>query len=107
MHTIFKYVDKTTQEPLGYHLDTWCNIGEKQYAKRYDLDTPEKIESQKQIIENNLKYILDGDGGVFRDIHNRNKKVAFKNLSFKDVEIVIEQVEEVPLTYNVRVYEGE
>lgn len=78
---IFKYINKNTGELIGYHLSTFCQVGKKEQAKRYQCtDGPE---AQMEIIRKNLKSTLetkDTDKGMN----------DFKCLSYDEVELEAE-----------------
>lgn len=88
---IFKYTNKNTGELIGYHLSTFCQVGKKENAKRYQCTGGP--EAQMEIIRRNLKGTLeikDSDNGLFSGIIKDIKKNDFNNLSFEEVELEAE-----------------
>jgi hypothetical protein len=104
MNTIFKYVTKDGRE-IGYHLSTFCQVGPREKAKQYPCETPESVESQRQIILKNAKYMLDATNttslfaGIYADIREQH----FTGLTFEDIDLVVEETEvpEAPLTFTM------
>lgn len=86
---IFKYVNKNTNEEIGYHLSTFCQVGPKEKAKRYQCS--KGTESQIEIILTNLRSTLNPrEGSIF---YETNKSIAeryFPGLKFEDIELQAE-----------------
>ena len=97
MSTVFKYINKKTNETIGYHLSTFCQTGPKERAKRYSCETPEAIERQKEIISRNLKSVLEereeseGISAVIDAMKNQSKE-GFEGLSLDDISLEYESV---------------
>jgi hypothetical protein len=94
MNTVFKYVTRDGRE-LGYHLSTFCQVGPIEKAKQYECDTPERVESQRQTILNNVKHVLDATNttSVFASVHADTRERYFPGLTFEDIELVAEQID--------------
>ena len=94
MNIIFKYVTKDGRE-IGYHLTTFCQVGPKERAKQYPCETPEDVESQRQIILKNARHMLDATNttslfaGVYADIREQ----YFTGLTAEDVDLVAEETD--------------
>ncbi len=86
---IFKYINNITGKEIGYHLSTFCQVGKKESAKRYQCTNGP--ENQIETIRKNLKYTLNPkQEGIFSDL---NKSIAdnyFKGLKYEDVDLVAE-----------------
>lgn len=86
---IFKYVNKNTRELIGYHLSTFCQVGNKEDAKRYTCSNG--YENQLEVISKNLKSTLNPNStGMFSSITKSIRENDFKNLKFEEVEIYSE-----------------
>lgn len=88
---IFKYINKNTGELIGYHLSTFCQVGPKESAKRYQCKNGP--EEQMEVIRENVKHVLnikDSDEGIFSGITKSIKKNDFKGLSYEEVELEAE-----------------
>lgn len=80
------YYRKDTDERIGYHADTFCNMtNDILEAKRYSSDNPYP---QLKIIFNNLKSLFKGypSDGIFSEITNRAKE-AFGNITLDNIYI--------------------
>lgn len=102
---IFKY--KTKDGDIGYHLDTWCNVGERNRAKHYTC-TSKTVDEQKKVILTNLKSILSADINSTDSWERLRAEYAqrnFPSLSFGDIELVEEEVEDVELVYITQIIE--
>lgn len=94
---IFKYLKKENNELLGYHLDTFGQLGSKELAKRYGSknSTSEQKQSQLETIKNNLKTRLNPKkDGIFYEAYKYQKETQYKNLNFEEIDIQIEDVNE-------------
>lgn len=88
---IFKYVNTRTNEDIGYHLSTFCQVGKKEDAKRYTCS--KGPEEQRQIILNNLKYALgvrEGDNGLFTTTYLLIQERYFKGVNFEEIDLIPE-----------------
>jgi len=104
MNTIFKYVTKDGRE-IGYHLSTFCQVGTKEKAKQYPCETPEKVESQRQIILKNAKHMLDATNTTswFASVHAVTREKYFPGLTIEDIDLIAEETDipEGPLVFTV------
>lgn len=108
---IFKYYNKGTGQFIGYHTSTFCqNSKVESTAKRYSCETEEQIEKQKEIILDNLKSTLntteedtkkEGLSGLFKGIAYEVKNKYYPNLSFDDIELISEKVEDVEIKHKI------
>jgi hypothetical protein len=89
---IFKYIKKSDNSLIGYHLDTFCSIGgDKKDAKHYKC-VANSVEEQKEIISNNFQYVMKD--------REKNSKYL-KGLNFEDVIIEAEEVPDVEIVYSL------
>jgi NACalpha-BTF3-like transcription factor len=104
MNTIFKYVTKDGRE-IGYHLSTFCQVGPREKAKQYPLETPEMVELQRQVILKNAKHMLDTTNttSLFAGVHADIREQHFTGLAFEDIDLVAEETEvpEAPLRVTI------
>ncbi len=102
--TIYSYRNKGTGTFIGFHIDTFCSTSQNEdSAKRYMANTPEKIESQKQVILKNLKHILnpENDKALFGGINKKVRETCFPGLTFDDIEMLHKEVEDVKISNRV------
>ena len=101
---VFKYIRKDNGELLGYHLDTFGNLGSKEHAKRYGSyeDTPESRVSQTEIIQQGLNSRLNPTpGSMFYEFRVEQKATEYQGLEADQIELVLEEVEYVDVTLKV------
>jgi len=68
MSILFKYIKKSDNSLIGYHLDSFCQCGKKEHAKPYGCDTADEITTQLAVITKNFEgmfKIKEGDDGLF------------------------------------------
>ncbi len=95
---IFKYQTKEGKF-IGFHASTFCQtVQEESKAKHYGCIGDEEVKAQKETISNNLKYALDKQG-VIADTY-------FKGLTFEDVELIPQFVQDKQLVYSFHDLEG-
>ena len=91
--TIFKYIRKSDNSLIGYHLDSFCSVGPKEQAKQYMCETPEEIERQMEIIKGNFKYIINGPKkDSFVRLITEGRPNQFGDLLFSEIELVAEVI---------------
>ena len=102
--TIYSYRNKGTGQFIGFHIDTFCSTSQNEdSAKRYRANTPENIESQRQVILKNLKHILnpENDKGLFRGINKSVREKWFKGLSIEDITLEDRNVPDVEIKHKI------
>jgi hypothetical protein len=98
---VFKYIRKDNGELLGYHLDTFGNLGSKEHAKRYggEVDTEERKASQTETIQQGLESRLNPTpGSIFYEFRVEQKATEYQGLEADQIELVLEEVEYVDVT---------
>jgi hypothetical protein len=101
---VFKYIRKDNGELLGYHLDTFGNLGSKEHAKRYGdyEDTPERKVLQTKSLQRNLESRLDPkEGSWLENILKELKATDYQGLEADQIELVLEEVEYVDVVLKV------
>lgn len=100
---VFKYIKKSDNSLIGYHLSIFCQCGTLEQAKRYEC-TDETVEKQKQIIQNNFNSVInateENQSGKFINLFPIKDKY-FNGLSQDDVEIQYEDVPDVEIIHKV------
>lgn len=101
---IFKYIKKSDNSLIGYHLSTFCQNGPKERAKRYSCKTPEEVQKQLETIRKNFQYTMSATSETnhfFNDAELKIQANYFPNLKFEDVEIIPEEVEDTNTKVNL------
>ena len=102
---VFKYLRKDNGELLGYHLDTFGNLGSKEQAKRYGgygEDTDETRKSQTETIQRNLEFRLNPvEGSMFYEFRVKQKETEYQGLNADQIDLVLEEVETVDVIKKV------
>lgn len=101
---VFKYLRKDNGKLLGYHLDTFGQLGSKEHAKRYggESDTEEEKESQTKVLQSTLESRLHPvEGSMFYEFRVNQKATEYEGLDADQVELVLEEVEHTPVTLKV------
>jgi hypothetical protein len=101
---IFKYLRKDNGKLLGYHLDTFGQLGSKEHAKKYGekVDTEESKIQQTKTIKKNLESRLNPiKGQMFYDIRVKQKATEYQGLEANQIDVVLEEVEHVDVTLKV------
>ena len=101
---VFKYLRKDNGELLGYHLDTFGNLGSKEHAKRYgnEVDTEESRINQTSTLQRNLESRLKPkEGSWLEDILKKLKATEYQGLEADQIELVLEEVEHVDVVRKV------
>jgi hypothetical protein len=101
---VFKYLRKDNGKLLGYHLDTFGNLGSKEHAKRYggEVDTEESKASQTETIQENLEFRLSPvEGSMFYEFRVKQKETEYQGLEADQIELVLEEVQHVDVTLKV------
>ena len=101
---VFKYLRKDNGYLLGFHLDTFGNLGSKEEAKRYgrEVDTEESKVSQTETIQRNLESRLNPvEGQIFYEFRVKQKATEYQGLDADQIELVLEDVEHVDVTLKV------
>lgn len=98
---LFKYIKKANNSLIGYHLSTFCQVGEKERAKHYEC-TSENVDKQLAVIQKNFANVInateENQKGKFFNMLPI-KEEYFKDLSQDDVEIQYEEVPDVNIVY--------
>jgi hypothetical protein len=95
---VFKVVRKSDNSVIGYRLDTMGSLGTMEQAKRYSCETDEEIERQRQIIDKNLKTMLNetaeqlAESFIVGPILKAVKLEFYDGLTSDDVELTHEVV---------------
>ena len=100
----FKYLRKDNGELLGYHLDTFGQLGSKEHAKRYggEVDTEESRVSQTETVQRNLEFRLSPvEGSMFYEFRVKQKETEYQGLEADQIELVLEEVQHVDVTLKV------
>lgn len=102
---IVKYVRKDNGKLLGYHLDTFGNLGSKEHAKKYGntlIDSEENKQSQINTIKNNLQYRLNvNENSWLYEFCIKQKVEQYENLNINDIDILVEDIEYEPQSIKV------
>lgn len=101
---VFKYLRKDNGELLGYHLDTFGQLGSKEHAKRYgdEFDTEESKKSQTKVIQQGLESRLNPTpGSMFYEFRVEQKATDYQGLDADQVELVLEEVDFVHTTTKI------
>lgn len=56
---LFKYINKKDNTLIGYHLSTFCQVGDKDEAKQYSCKTVDEIKDQQTIIQKNFNTVIN------------------------------------------------
>jgi len=104
---VFKYIRKDNGELLGYHLDTFGNLGSKEHAKRYgnEVDTEESRIRQTETLQGTLESRLNlndlKEGSWLENILKELKATDYQGLEADQIELVLEEVEHVDVVLKV------
>lgn len=91
---IFKYQTKDGKF-IGFHASTFCQTVEKEENAKHYSCVGDEVEQQKEIILNNFKYFM-----------NRGDLEKFKDLTFEDVELIPQFVQDKQIVYKFWDSEG-
>ena len=100
---IYYYEERKTGKLIGYHTSTLCTISpDENRAKKYRPKTPEEVESQRQVILQNFKTVIEStpEKPGFLSLPLTVKDTCWEGYTFEDVELKPKELVEPVETSN-------